>query len=156
MDLHTMPDRRRRATDKDFILPNDRGALLGEGTFRLPLDRHLCAETLWRFFGDMGEYNSDAESTNKLLVSQFRQLNEFHTRWVLVSDDDQKVELIFQSIRVFRGSDWFIAKATFLSEQQASRRNLLRNSLHSNQIASRRFRPYSPWPVRSALATPSG
>lgn len=49
----------------DYSQPNDRGCLVGVATSRLPLDRHLCAETLWSFFrfphrpgGNCGSFTS--------------------------------------------------------------------------------------------------
>jgi len=76
LDLHDQPGPRRRSRCTAYILSNDRGALVGPTTFRLPLDRHVCAEVLWRFFGDMGEIDSDAVFTEKILASQCREVEE--------------------------------------------------------------------------------
>lgn len=76
-----------RPTDRephsDYIQPNDRGALLSVETFRLPLDRHVCAETLWRFFGDMGERNDGPVETWELLEAQESALNASRNRCVI-------------------------------------------------------------------------
>jgi len=74
MDLHGQSGPQRRSRCTDFLLPNDRGALVGLTTLRLPLDRHACAEVLWRFFGDMGDIDSDAVFTEKILASQCREV----------------------------------------------------------------------------------
>jgi hypothetical protein len=74
LDLHGQSGPPRRSRCTNFLLSNDRGALVAPTTFRLPLDRHVCAEVLWRFFGDMGEIDSDAVFTEKILASQCREM----------------------------------------------------------------------------------
>jgi hypothetical protein len=76
-NLHAEKERHGGQRCRNFILPNDRGALIAASTFRLPLDRHVCAEVLWRFFGDMGEVDSDAEFTEKILASQCRGIESY-------------------------------------------------------------------------------
>ena len=82
MDLHGEPERQRRPRCTDFLLPNDRGALVGPSTFRLPLDRHVCAELLWRFFGDMGDVDLDAVLAEKLLDAQRREIADHQELYV--------------------------------------------------------------------------
>lgn len=77
MDLHGEPQPEHRECPENFILPNDKGALLETSTCRLPLDRHTCAEMLWRFFGDLGEFDCGAGLTTQLLMEQRRVL-EWH------------------------------------------------------------------------------
>jgi len=65
-----------------FELSNDRGMLVGVGTTRLPLDRHLCAETLWRFFGDMGDPDETIGLAVVRLRDQIRKSGALTTKYV--------------------------------------------------------------------------
>ena len=84
-DLDPTPTPRRNYCGpyKEFMLPNDRGALLGPGTTRLPLDRHKCAQVLWRFFGDMGDMDANGEAMETLSRIQVHHLMQFKSRYVL-------------------------------------------------------------------------
>lgn len=56
-----------------YLLPDDRGALVGVGTSRLPLSRHTCAETLWRFFDGLGPFGTNILESQRRWIEHERQ-----------------------------------------------------------------------------------
>jgi hypothetical protein len=81
-DLDPSPRSQYAGPYPQYLLPNDRGALLSPGTHRLPLDRHKCAETLWRFFGDMGRMDANGEEMEALSQHQIVRAHRYQIQYV--------------------------------------------------------------------------
>jgi len=130
-DLDRSPEPIHRKPHLDFTLPNDRGALIGPGTFRLPLDRHVCAETLWRFFGDMGDRDDSAASTVDLLQSQWKDLEERRERWVTsaISVPACSHNRVFVSLEVHTAR--LLAQPSFVASQDFGEMYCLHLYFHS-------------------------
>jgi len=82
-DLHGASGSPIRPDCQEYLQDNDRGALLRAGTYRLPLDRHACGQALWRFFGDLGDVELEAGSTQTLLYHQMIGIEADHEKQVV-------------------------------------------------------------------------
>lgn len=133
-DLDRSPEPIHRKPHLDFTLPDDRGALIGPGTFRLPLDRHVCAETLWRFFGDMGDRDDSVASTVDLLQSQWKDLEERRERWVTSAISVPACS--HNSLRFTGGPHCQIADPAIVRSERGFWRNVLSPPLFSLEAAS--------------------
>ena len=130
-DLDRSPEPIHRKPHLDFTLPNDRGALIGPGTFRLPLDRHVCAETLWRFFGDMGDRDDSFARTAELVRSQWKTLEGKREKWVTfaILVPDCSHSSLFVSLEVYTAK--LLMKPSFAASEDFGNMYCLHLFFHS-------------------------
>jgi hypothetical protein len=134
-DFNRTPQPVHRKPHGDFTLPNDRGALIGPGTFRLPLERHVCAETLWRFFGDMGERDDCPLRTVQLLQSQWKGMDTVREQWVTftISMPECSHTSVFHTLET--NTRTLLERPSFVASEDFGNWYCLHIYLHSKQQA---------------------